>query len=118
MLLSLFLQLLAKERLLDDAVKQITEEKFECRGDQSRAAQIKSYLKNHEDDFGLPPSQLPEMTALFDEIFSEVESENDAAESDRESSAVFLKKILEKIAEKLEASPILYDIQLSQLEEA
>ncbi|XP_047968274.1 uncharacterized protein LOC125212215 [Salvia hispanica] len=111
-------KLLAKERLLDDAVKKITEENFECSGDQSRATHIKSYLKNHEDDFGLPPSQLPEMTALFDEIFTEVESENDAAESGRDSSAVFLKKILEKIAEKLEANPILYDIQLPQLGEA
>ncbi|XP_057798316.1 uncharacterized protein LOC131014373 [Salvia miltiorrhiza] len=111
-------KLLAKERLPDDAVEKIMEEKYERNGDQSCATKIKFYLEKHGDDFGLPPSQLPEMAVLLDEIFTEVDSENGAAESDRDSLMVFRKKILEKIAEKLEASPILYDLQVSQLEEA
>lgn len=112
------LQLLAKESLLDDIVKQITEEKDECNNEQSCATKIKVYVEKHRDDLGLPSSQLQEMVALLDEIFSEVDSKSDAAESDRDTLKVLLKKILEKIADKLEANPILYDLQFPLLEEA
>ncbi|KAH6804222.1 hypothetical protein C2S51_032469 [Perilla frutescens var. frutescens] len=111
-------KLLAKDTVPDDLTKKIMEEKQDCNTDQSCTAKIKSYLEKHGDDFGLPSSQLQEMAVLFDEIFTEVDSQNGVAESERDSLWVLLKKILEKIAEKLEANPILYDLQFSQLEEA
>lgn len=111
------MQLLDNERLLDEFVEKIMQEKYECNNDKSSATKVRCYLEKHGNDLGLPPSELDEMVVLFDEIFTEIDSPNDAAESEKDGFMVLLKEILEKFAEKLEANPILYDLQSSQLKE-
>ncbi|XP_027107389.1 uncharacterized protein [Coffea arabica] len=103
-------KVLANEKLLNDVVDKIIQEKNGQADAKTTKELIRSFLQKNGKDLGLPPLRADEMVVLlYDAVFADVEETKNTPGSE-ENFMVVLKEILVRFAEQLEANPVFHDL--------
>ena len=104
------MQVLANEKLLNDVVDKLIQEKNGQADAKTTKELIRSFLQKNGKDLGLPPLRADEMVVLlYDAVFADVEETKNTPGSE-ENFMVVLKEILVRFAEQLEANPVFHDL--------